>query len=170
MTRGLRCETFSKNTFGISFLLQTNGGRAFSLEEGGSALPPPLQPLQACLSRVMAARPNQTKQNGRNQRRESHPLAIKSMPLSLSLWQLVQTKPNKMAEIRLGFPFPLPLQNCLSLVMAASPNQTKQNKMAEIRRGFLIRPPLQECLLWQLVQTKPCKLMEIRQGNLILLP
>jgi hypothetical protein len=83
--------------------------------------------LHECLSLVMAASPNQTKQNGGNQKRESHPLALKSMPLSLSLWQLVQTKPNKMAEIRPGFPIPLPLQDCLSLVRAASPNQTKQN-------------------------------------------
>jgi hypothetical protein len=95
MTRGLCCETFSENTFGISFLLQTNSGRAFSLEEGGSALPPPLQPLQACLSLVMAASPNQTKQNGGNQTRVSHPLAmLLKACLSLSLYGS-KPKPNQ---------------------------------------------------------------------------
>jgi hypothetical protein len=73
----------------------------------------------------MAASPNQTKQNGGNQKRESHPLAIKSIPLSLSLWQIVQTKPNKIAEIRREYLIPLQIQACISLVMA--PNQTKQN-------------------------------------------
>jgi len=32
---------------------------------GHLAAPPPLQPLQACFSRVMTDKPNQTKQNGR---------------------------------------------------------------------------------------------------------
>jgi hypothetical protein len=121
----------------------------------------------------MAASPNQTKQNGRNQTRVSHSLAIKSMPLSLSvtLGQLVQTKPNKMAEIRREFLNPHPSTNTRMPLMAASSNQTK--KMEEIRRGFSIRLPLQDCLslsLGQLVQTKSNKIAEIRRGYPIPLP
>jgi hypothetical protein len=106
------------------------------------------------LSLVMAASPNQTKQNGRNQKRVYHPFSNTMMTLSrygsytkpnqrkypfppalkaclsLSLWQLVQTKPNKMAEIRRGYLIPSPLK---ALVTAASPNQTKQNSGNQTR-------------------------------------
>jgi hypothetical protein len=141
-------KLFLKILFGFSFLLQTNGGRAFSLEEGGSALPPPLQPLQACLSRVMAARPTQTKQNGGNQKRESHPLVIKIMLLTPSLWQLVQTKPNqtKWQTSEKGNLIPSPLKACLSLSLSLSLwqlVQTKPNKMEEIRKGYPIPFPIQ---------------------------
>jgi hypothetical protein len=133
MTPGLRCETFSKNTIWFFFSSPDQWWKSLFIRRGGLRTPTTITAITSMPPRVMAARPNQTKQNGRNQRRESHPLAIKSMPLSLSLWQLVQTKPNKMAEIRREYPIPLPLQDCLSLVRAASPNQTKRNSGNQTR-------------------------------------
>jgi hypothetical protein len=62
------------------------------------------------------------------------------MPLMAAI---VQTKPNKMAEIRRGYPIPLTLQECLSLSLWQLV-QTKPNKMAEIKKGYLIPLPLQE--------------------------
>ncbi len=77
-------------------------------------------PLKAL---VIAASPNQTKQNGENQKRESHPLALKSMPLSLVMAASPnQTKQN--GRNQKGYLIRSPLK---ALVIAASPNQTKQN-------------------------------------------